>query len=189
MAADLQGKRVAILAADGVERVELEQPREALDSAGAQTEVLSIHDGEIKARESDLDEAGTFTVDGLVADASVGDYDALLLPGGTVNPDQLRVDQDAVSFVRDFVESGKPVAAICHGPWTLIEAGVATGRTLTSFPSIRTDLRNAGANVVDQEVVVDRNLITSRSPEDLPAFSAAIVSQLAGTTTKEEEKS
>ena len=184
MAADLQGKRVAILAADGVERVELEQPREALDRAGAQTEVLSIHDGEIKARENDLDEAGTFTVDGLVADASVGDYDALVLPGGTVNPDQLRVDEDAVSFVRDFVESGKPVAAICHGPWTLIEAGVATGRTLTSFPSIRTDLRNAGANVVDQEVVVDKNLITSRSPEDLPAFSDAIVSQIADTTTK-----
>ena len=189
MAETLQGKRVAILSADGVERVELEQPREALERAGAQTEVLSIHDGEIKARENDLDEAGTFTVDGLVADASVGDYDALLLPGGTVNPDQLRVDEDAVSFVRDFVESGKPVAAICHGPWTLIEAGVATGRTLTSFPSIRTDLRNAGANVVDQEVVVDKNLITSRSPEDLPAFSEAIVSQLAGTTTKEEETS
>ena len=189
MAADLQGKKVAILAADGVERVELEQPREALERAGAQTEVLSIHDGEIQARKNDLDEAGTFTVDGLVADASVGDYDALLLPGGTVNPDQLRVDKDAVSFVRDFVESGKPVAAICHGPWTLIEAGVATGRTLTSFPSIRTDLRNAGANVVDQEVVVDKNLITSRSPEDLPAFSEAIVSQLAGTTTKEEETS
>ena len=189
MAVDLQGKRVAILAADGVERVELEQPREALDRAGAQTEVLSIHDGEIKARENDLDEAGTFTVDGLVADASVGDYDALLLPGGTVNPDQLRVDKDAVSFVRDFVESGKPVAAICHGPWTVIEAGVVGGRTVTSFPSIRTDLRNAGANVVDQEVVVDKNLITSRSPEDLPAFSEAIVSQLAGTTTKEEETS
>jgi protease I len=189
MAADLQGKRVAILAADGVERVELEKPREALERAGAQTEVLSIRDGEIKARKNDLDEAGTFAVDGLVADAAVGDYDALLLPGGTVNPDQLRVDKDAVAFVRDFVESGKPVAAICHGPWTLIEAGVASGRTLTSFPSIRTDLRNAGANVVDQEVVVDKNLVTSRSPEDLTAFSAAIVSQLAGTTTKEEEKS
>lgn len=167
MAADLQGKRVAILAADGVERVELEQPREALDKAGARTEVLSVDEGEIQAR----------------------DNDALVLPGGTVNPDKLRVDEDAVAFVRDFVESGKPVAAICHGPWTLIEAGVATGRTLTSFPSIRTDLRNAGANVVDQEVVVDKNLITSRSPEDLPAFSVAIVSQLAGTTTKEEEKS
>ena len=189
MAADLQGKRVAILAADGVERVELEQPREVLDQAGARTEVLSIHDGEIKARENDLDEAGTFTVEGLVADASVADYDALLLPGGTVNPDQLRVDKDAVSFVRDFVESGKPVAAICHGPWTLIEAGVATGRTLTSFPSIRTDLRNAGANVVDQEVVVDNNLITSRTPDDLSAFCDAIVSQIEGTSVQEEVSS
>ena len=119
----------------------------------------------------------------------MADYDALVLPGGTVNPDKLRLDEDAVAFVRDFVESGKPVAAICHGPWTLIEAGVATGRTLTSFPSIRTDLRNAGANVVDEEVVVDKNLITSRSPEDLPAFSAAIVSQLEGTSTTEEGKS
>ena len=189
MAADLQGRRVAILAADGVERVELEQPREALDRAGARTEILSVGEGEIRARDNDLDPAGTFSVDGLVAEASVADYDALVLPGGTVNPDQLRVDEDAVVFVRDFVESGKPVAAICHGPWTLIEAGVVTGRTLTSFPSIRTDLRNAGANVVDQEVVVDKNLITSRSPEDLPAFSDALVSQLAGTTTKEEETS
>jgi protease I len=186
MAADLQGKRVAILAADGVERVELEQPREVLDRAGAQTEVLSIHDGEIKARKNDMDEVGTFTVDGLVADASVGDYDALLLPGGTVNPDQLRVDPDAVSFVREFVESGKPVAAICHGPWTLIEAGVVEGRTLTSFPSIRTDLRNAGADVVDQDVVVDGNLITSRSPDDLPAFCETIVAKFASNSTQEE---
>lgn len=186
MAADLQGKRVAILAADGVERVELEQPREALDRAGARTEVLSVDAGEIHARENDLDPAGTFSVDGLVAEAAVADYDALVLPGGTVNPDKLRVDQDAVAFVRDFVESGKPVAAICHGPWTLIEAGVATGRTLTSFPSIRTDLRNAGADVVDQDVVVDKNLITSRSPDDLSAFCDAIVSQLAGTSAQEE---
>ena len=189
MADELHGKRIAILAADGVERVELEQPRQALQDAGATTELLSLHEGEIKARENDLDEAGTFPVDAVVKSASADDYDALLLPGGTVNPDQLRVDKDAVSFVRDFVESGKPVAAICHGPWTLIEAGVVEGRTLTSFPSIRTDLRNAGANVVDQDVVVDGNLITSRSPDDLPAFSEAIVSQLAGTTTKEEEKS
>ena len=189
MAADLQGKRVTIFAADGVERVELEQPREALDRAGARTEVLAVDEGEIQAGENDLNPAGTFGVDGLVAEASVADYDALVLPGGTVNPDKLRVDEDAVAFVRDFVESGKPVAAICHGPWTLIEADVVTGRTLTSFPSIRTDLRNAGANVVDQEVVVDKNLITSRTPDDLSAFCDALVSQLAGTTTKEEETS
>ncbi|WP_348542371.1 type 1 glutamine amidotransferase domain-containing protein [Dietzia kunjamensis] len=186
MAADLQGRRVAILAADGVERVELEQPREALDRAGARTEVLSVGEGEIQARDNDLDPAGTFSVDGLVAEASVADYDALVLPGGTVNPDKLRVDEDAVAFVRDFVESGKPVAAICHGPWTLIEAGVVTGRTLTSFPSIRTDLRNAGADVVDQDVVVDKNLITSRSPDDLSAFCDAIVSQIVGTSVQEE---
>lgn len=186
MAADLQGRRVAILAADGVERVELEQPREALDRAGARTEVLSVGEGEIQARDNDLDPAGTFSVDGLVAEASVADYDALVLPGGTVNPDKLRVEQDAVAFVRDFVESGKPVAAICHGPWMLIEAGVVTGRTLTSFPSIRTDLRNAGANVVDQDVVVDKNLITSRSPDDLSAFCDAIVSQIEGTSVQEE---
>ena len=189
MAEALRGKRVAILAADGVERVELEQPREALDRAGAQTDLLSVHDGEIQARNNDLDAAGTFTVDGLVADAFVTDYDALLLPGGTVNPDQLRVHQDAVAFVRDFVDSGKPVAAICHGPWTLIEAGVVMGRTLTSFPSIRTDLRNAGADVLDQEVVVDGNLITSRSPDDLPAFCDAIVVELAGSSTQETVRS
>jgi len=182
MAETLMGRRVAILAADGVERVELEQPREALDRAGAQTELLSVHDGDIQARDNDLDAAGTFSVDGLVADASVSDYDALLLPGGTVNPDKLRVDPDAVAFVRDFVASRKPVAAICHGPWTLIEAGVVDGRTLTSFVSIRTDLRNAGAEVVDQDVVVEGNLTTSRSPDDLPAFCDAIVAGFAGST-------
>lgn len=123
---------------------------------------------------------------GLVADASVTHYDALLLPGGTVNPNQLRVDPDAVSYVREFVESGKPVAAICHGPWTLIEAGVVEGRTLTSFPSIRTDLRNAGADVVDQDVVVDGNLITSRSPDDLPAFCDTMEAKFASNSTQEE---
>ncbi|MCV7420512.1 type 1 glutamine amidotransferase [Mycobacterium yunnanensis] len=175
MADELRGTRVAILAADGVERVELEQPRQALQDAGATTELLSLHDGEIQARNHDLDAAGTFSVDALVKSASIDDYDALLLPGGTVNPDQLRTDDSAVGFVRDFVTSGKPVASICHGPWTLIEAGVAEGRTLTSYPSIRTDLRNAGANVVDEEVARDGNLITSRSPDDLPAFCTAIV--------------
>ncbi|OBH22776.1 type 1 glutamine amidotransferase domain-containing protein, partial [Mycobacterium sp. E1319] len=127
----------------------------------------------------DLEPAGTFTVDRAVAGASVEEFDGLVLPGGTVNPDKLRMDSAAVAFVRDFVESGKPVAAICHGPWTLVEAGVAVGRTVTSYPSIRTDLRNAGAHVIDDEVVVDRNLITSRSPKDLPAFCATIVEQFA----------
>ncbi|MCV7090881.1 type 1 glutamine amidotransferase domain-containing protein [Mycobacterium interjectum] len=183
MSNELQGKKIAILAADGVEKVELEQPRAALQEAGAQVELLSLKDGEIQARNHDLEPAGTFPVDRAVSDASVGEFDGLILPGGTVNPDKLRLDEAAVSFVRDFVVSGKPVAAICHGPWTLVEAGVAVGRTLTSYPSIRTDLRNAGAHVVDEEVAVDGNLITSRSPSDLPAFCRAIVKQFAPAAT------
>jgi protease I len=175
----LRDRRVAILATDGVERVELEQPREAVENAGAQVELLSLHDGEIAARNNDLEDAGTFTVDRLVGDASVDDYDALLLPGGTVNPDKLRMDQGAVDFVREFYDSGKPVASICHGPWTLLEAGVVSGRRLTSFPSLRTDLRNAGATVVDVPVVVDGGLVTSRSPDDLPAFCEKIVEEFA----------
>jgi len=177
----LQGKKIAFLAADGVEKVELEQPRAALLQAGAEVDVLSLKSGEIQARNHDLEPAGTFAVDRAVSDAAVDDYDGLVLPGGTVNPDKLRLDDSAVSFVRDFVESKKPVAAICHGPWTLVEAGVAAGRTLTSYPSIRTDLRNAGAKVVDDEVVVDGNLITSRSPSDLPAFCSTIIKQFAHT--------
>jgi protease I len=179
MADELSGKKVAILATDGVERVELEQPRAAVTDAGAEVELLSIHDGEIAARDHDLEDAGAFAVDGLVADASVVDYDALLLPGGTVNPDKLRIDQDAVAFVREFFESGKPIGAICHGPWTLVEADVVAGRQITSWPSVRTDLRNAGATVLDQEVVVDDGLVSSRSPDDLPAFCAKIVEEFA----------
>src|SRR4051795_3300507 len=175
----LRDRRVAILATDGVERVELEQPRQAVEGAGAQVELLSIHDGEIAARNNDLEDAGTFTVDRLVGDASVDDYDALLLPGGTVNPDKLRMDERAVDFVREFFNSGKPVASICHGPWTLLEAGVLSGRLITSFPSLRTDLRNAGANVVDEQVVVDEGLVSSRSPDDLPAFCDKIVEEFA----------
>ena len=175
----LQGRKIAILAADGVEKVELEQPRSALSQEGAQVQLLSLKTGEIQARNHDLEPAGTFDVDRAVSDASVDEFDALILPGGTVNPDKLRLDDSAVSFVRDFVNSGKPVAAICHGPWTLVEAGVVAGRKLTSYPSIRTDIRNAGGRVVDEEVVVDRNLVTSRSPADLAAFCSAIVEQLA----------
>jgi protease I len=179
MAGELSGRRVAILAADGVERVELERPRQVLEGAGASTVVVSIHDGEIQARKNDLEDAGTFAVDQLVGAASVDDYEALLLPGGTVNPDKLRMELAAVQFVRQFVRSGKPVASICHGPWNFVEADVARGRRLTSWPSVRTDLRNAGAEVVDEEVVTDGNITTSRSPDDLPAFCERIVREFA----------
>jgi protease I len=179
MAGALNGRRVAILATDGVERVELEQPRQALEDAGARADVVSIKSGEILARNHDIEDAGTFGVDRLVGAASIDDYDALLLPGGTVNPDKLRMEPVAVDFVRNFVQSGKPVAAICHGPWNLVEADVARGRRLTSWPSVRTDLRNAGADVLDQEVVVDDGLVSSRSPDDLPAFCAKVVEEFA----------
>ncbi|WP_147796710.1 type 1 glutamine amidotransferase domain-containing protein [Cellulomonas sp. Y8] len=179
MAGALDGRRVAIVAADGVERVELEKPRQALDDAGATTVVVSLAPGEIQARDNDLEDAGTFPVDRLVGDVAVDDFDALLLPGGTVNPDKLRMEPAAVRFVRDFVGSGKPVASICHGPWTLLEADVVRGRRLTSWPSVRTDLRNAGAEVVDEEVVTDGTLTTSRSPDDLPAFCERIVQEFA----------
>ncbi len=179
MADDLTGKTIAILAADGVEQIELTEPREAIQNAGGQTELLSIAEGEIQGMEHDINKGETFAVDKLVGDASVDDYAGLLLPGGVANPDNLRVDQNAVSFIQDFFATGKPVGAICHAPWILVEADVARGRTLTSYPSIRTDLRNAGATVVDEEVVTDEGLVTSRSPDDLPAFCAKIVEEYA----------
>ncbi|WP_410649098.1 type 1 glutamine amidotransferase domain-containing protein [Amycolatopsis sp. cmx-4-54] len=180
MATSLNGRRVAILAADGVEQVELVEPRKAVTDAGATAEVVSLEPGEIQAMNGDIDKADKFTVDRVVKDVTVDDFDALVLPGGTMNPDNLRADEDAVRFVRDFVNSGKPVGVICHGPWTLVEADVVRGRTLTSYPSIRTDIRNAGGTVVDQEVVTDGNLTSSRNPDDLPAFCAAIVTGFAG---------
>jgi protease I len=179
MSDELCGKKVAILAADGVERVELEQPRAAVAAAGAETELLSLHDGEIQAMNRDIEPANRFPVDRKVADDSVEDYDALILPGGAVNPDKLRIDRDAIQFVKGFVESGKPVGVICHGPWSLVEADVVRGRTLTSYPSVRTDIRNAGGNVVDEEVVTDRNLTSSRWPDDLPAFCERILQEFA----------
>ena len=179
MANELQGRRVAILATDGVEQVELEEPRRAVTDAGADTELLSLQPGEIQAVRQDINPTDRIAVERRVADASVDDYDALILPGGAVNPDKLRMDERAVGFVRGFFEAGKPVAAICHGPWTLVEADVVRGRTITSWPSLRTDIRNAGGTVVDEEVVVDGRLISSRSPDDLPAFCAAIVHEFA----------
>jgi protease I len=179
VAEELSGRRVAILAADGVEQVELEKPRDAVQQAGAEVTLLSIHDGEIQAMNGDINQGDLFGVDAVVGSVSADDFDALILPGGTVNPDKLRIDQDAVAFVRAFVESGKPVGSICHGPWTLAEADVIRGRTLTSYPSIRTDLRNAGAEVVDEEVVTDQGLVTSRNPDDLPAFCDKIVEEFA----------
>jgi protease I len=179
MTDELSGRRVAILATDGVEEVELVQPRDALRDAGAEVDLLSLESGEVQAMNSDVEEAGRYPVDRQVADASVDDYDALVLPGGTTNPDHLRMDEAAVAFVRDFVNAGKPVGVICHGPWTLVEADVVRGKTLTSWPSLRTDIRNAGGTVVDEEVVVDGALISSRNPDDLPAFCKTIVEQFA----------
>jgi protease I len=175
----LRGCTVAILATDGVEDSELVQPREAVERAGAQTRLVSLKPGSIQSMSHDVDPESTYPVDVAVADAKAEDYDALILPGGTTNPDKLRQDENAVGFVREFAQSGKPVGVICHGPWTLVEADVVRGRTLTSYPSVRTDIRNAGGIVKDEEVVVDGNLVSSRNPGDLPAFCAALVEEIA----------
>lgn len=179
MAEELRGRRVAMLATDGVEQVEVERPRQAVRDAGGQVELLSTRSGEIQAMNGDINKGDLLAVDGEIANVSPDDYDALLLPGGTVNPDTLRGDASAVEFVRNFVRSGKPVGAICHGPWTLVEADVVRGRTLTSVASIRTDIRNAGGTVVDREVVTDEGLVTSRVPDDLDAFNRKIVEEFA----------
>ena len=177
MEKNLQGKRVAILATNGFEQSELLEPKKNLEDAGAKVTVLSLKPGEIKGWDH-TDWGKSVKVDGLVKDAKPDQFDALVLPGGQMNPDVLRMDSSAVTFVRTFVESGKPVAAICHGPWTLIEADVVRGKTMTSWPSVRTDLKNAGAHWVDEPVIVDGNLITSRKPDDIPAFSQAIAEAL-----------
>jgi protease I len=174
----LQGKTIAILATDGVEQIELTTPRDALVAAGANVSILSIKAEPIQGFQH-LDKGDTFPVDLVVGDAHVDDYDALVLPGGVANPDFLRADEDAVAFVHEFFEQGKPVGAICHGPWTLVEADVVRGRTMTSWPSLQTDLRNAGAEWVDREVVVDQGLVTSRNPDDLPAFCSKLVEEIA----------
>ena len=178
MAGQLSGKKVAFLAADGVEQIELTEPLDAVKQAGAEVELISVSSGEIQGF-NHLDKGDKFTVDRTVSDAFVSDYDGLVLPGGVANPDFLRTQKEAVDFVRTFFEQHKPVSAICHAPWTLIEAGVLSGRTVTSWPSLQTDIRNAGATWVDEEVVVDNGLTTSRKPDDLKAFCAKTIEELS----------
>jgi protease I len=184
----LSGKKVAIIAADMVEQIELVEPRKALEAAGAETQLISIKPGEIQGF-NHFDKAGKHRVDKAIEEVDAGDYDALMIPGGVGNPDQLRRDENVVSFVRDFFEQGKPVASICHGPWVLVEAGVVRDRKLTSWPTLQTDIRNAGGNWVDEQVVVDQGLVTSRKPDDIPAFNAKMIEEFgagkhAGQRTK-----
>ncbi len=181
MADTIEGKKVAFLATDGVEQVELTEPWKAVREAGGEPELIALEAGVVQGF-NHLDKADTFEVDHTAAEADAAAYDALVLPGGVANPDALRADPDAVAFVRAFFDRGKPVAAICHAPWTLIDAEVVRGRTLTSWPSLQTDLRNAGATWVDEEVHVDEGLVTSRRPDDLPAFCAKLVEEVAEGT-------
>jgi protease I len=179
MSDSLNGKRIAFLVAnEGVEQVELTEPWKAVEEAGGDPELISLEPGEVQGF-NHLDKGDTFEVDRTVEDAQESDYDGLVLPGGVANPDFLRANDKAVSFTRSFFEAGKPVAAICHGPWTLVEAGVVRGRTLTSWPSIQTDIRNAGGEWVDEQVHVDNGLVTSRKPDDLEAFNAKLVEEFA----------
>jgi deglycase len=178
VAGELQGKTIAFLATDGVEQVEYTEPRKAVEQAGGTAHLVALEAGQIQGF-NHLDKGDTFPVDKAVSEVSADDYDGLVLPGGVANPDALRADADAVRFVRSFFEAGKPVASICHGAWTLVEADVVRGRTLTSWPSIRTDIVNAGGTWVDEEVHTDRGLVTSRKPADLPAFNAKLVEEFA----------
>ena len=178
MSNELEGKRIAFLAADGVEQIELTKPWSAVEAAGAKVELLSLESGEIQGV-NHMDKGDKFAVDRVVSDVNANDYDGLVLPGGVANPDFLRMNDDAVKFIRELFNQAKPVAAICHGPWTLIEAGVVQGRTLTSWPSLQTDIRNAGGNWVDEEVHVDNGLVTSRKPDDLDAFCAKAIEEFA----------
>jgi protease I len=189
MANELQGKRIAfVMANEGVEQVEFTEPRKAVEQAGAEVDVIAPQSGQIQAF-NHLDKADTFDVDTTTSDAKSDDYDGVVLPGGVANPDQLRTDKDGVRLVREFFAAGKPVGAICHAPWTLVEADVVDGRKLTSWPSLQTDIRNAGGNWVDQECVVDSGLVTSRKPDDLPAFCSKIVEEFAeGVHEEQREK-
>jgi protease I len=188
VAEKLQGKRIAFIATDMVEQVELTEPWKAVTDEGATAELVSLEEGEIQGF-NHYDKADTFKVDRTVEEARADDYDGLVVPGGVGNPDTLRMDENAVAFVRSFFEQGKPVGVICHGPWMLVETGVVRGRTVTSWPSLQTDIRNAGGNWVDEEVVVDQGLVTSRKPDDLPAFNGKIVEEFAeGRHPQQAEK-
>jgi protease I len=178
VAGELQGKKIAFLATDGVEQVEYTEPRKAVEQAGAEVHLVSLQPGEIQGF-NHLDKGDRFPVDKAVADAQADAYDALVLPGGVANPDAMRMDPNAVQFVRSFFDAGKPVAAICHAPWMLVEADVVRGRTLTSWPSLQTDIRNAGGTWVDEQVHTDQGLVTSRKPADIPAFSAKAIEEIA----------
>jgi protease I len=190
MGDQLKGKKIAFLAADAFEESELTKPWDALKDAGAKLELISLEEGKITALdEENLKAAKSLEVDKTVEEANAMDYDGLVLPGGVGNPDKLRADENAVNFVREFFEQGKPVGAVCHGPWTLVEAGVVRGRTLTSYPSIQTDIRNAGGNWVDEEVHVDNGLVTSRKPDDLDAFSKKLIEEFAEGTHEGQKRS
>lgn len=178
MSSNLNGKTIAILATDGFEQSELMEPRKNLESAGAKTEIVSLKPGQIKGW-NHTDWGESVRVDQTLNTAKAEDYDALVLPGGVINPDHLRMESQAVNFVREFVSAGKTIGAICHGPWTLLETGALAGKTVTSWPSLKTDLKNAGANWVDKEVVADGRIITSRKPDDIPAFSKALIESVA----------
>jgi protease I len=184
----LQGKKIAFIATDMVEEVELTKPWEAVKEAGGEPELISMETGEIQAF-NHYDKSNTYMVDKDFSSARVGEYDGLVIPGGVGNPDAMRMDDDAVEFVRSFFEAGKPVAVICHGPWMLVEADVVRGRKVTSWPSLETDIRNAGGNWVDEEVVVDQGLVTSREPDDLPAFCKKLVEEFCeGVHSGQREK-
>ncbi len=183
----LKGKKIAILVADGFEQVELTKPKQALEDAGAETKIVSPADGKVQGMNHDKP-ADKVSVDVPLSSANANDFDGLHLPGGVMNPDQLRTIPEAVNFVKSFFDNGKPVSAICHGSWTMVEADVVKGRTLTSWPSLKTDLKNAGANWVDREVVRDKNLVTSRKPEDIPAFNREIVSLFAEGSANTQQK-
>jgi protease I len=190
MANELQGRKVAILLAPvGSEQVEFTEPKKAVEDAGAEVDVVGIQTGEAQTMNSDVNMGETFTVEKTFSDVSVKDYDALIVPGGTVGADNLRANQEAVQFVHGFFEQEKPVGVICHGPWTLVEADVVRGRTLTSYPSLQTDIRNAGGEWVDEEVVTDQGLVTSRNPDDLPAFCSKLVEEIAEGKHAEQARS